>query len=86
MSLNQKIVFEGKWIYRNGIHIIIFLACFSFAMWQCIKCFQKYYEFPQGTTLSIVDPTNELFPAITVCPLDKKYGYNETILSDCGIG
>ena len=85
MPFNKKIS-EGKWIYRNGIRMIIFIACFSFASWQCIKCFQRYFDKPQGTKLSIEDPTNELFPAITICPRDKEYGYNETILSDCGIG
>ena len=85
MPFNNKIT-EGKWIYRNGIRMIIFMACFSFTIWQCIKCCQKYNEKPQGTKLSIEDPTNELFPALTICPLGKEYGYNETILRNCGIG
>ena len=69
------------------VRISIFSVCLSIVAWQCFKCIQKYFENPQGTSLSVVNSAGKMFPSITVCPdaFNKTSVLNSTSLSECGL-
>ena len=63
----------------------IYFLCVTFVIWQCQKCFQKYFENPVGTKLSLVS-TNEIpFPVISICPGNNAMPVNQEFLQECAI-
>ncbi len=71
------------------IHVMIFIACFSFVVYQCYECLKKYNGHPQGTSLTTEPARTTLFPVMTICPtkadIDAKAYLNQTYLQHCGI-
>ena len=87
---------KGIEILRNFISfsfilgILINGSCFSFVVWQIIKCATKYYiEKPIVTSVKMELSKNLSFPAITICgnmDFDSDYRFNKSHLEDvCGI-
>ena len=76
---------------KQSLHILVFLGCFLFTLYQTILCIIKYDSFPKGT-LSKLLPGDQVgkdnFPAITICSHRKMKnvtGFNEFILKKCHI-
>ena len=61
--------------------LLIFLVCFSFVVYQCVQCVQKYLDEPKGIDLSMEDGTGEIFPDFTFC----SKAHNLNVLKKCGI-
>lgn len=77
----KKVVSKRKAIF-SLISFLITISCLALVIWQTIKCFTKYIEKPQGTTLSIENTAHLPFPVITICSYS---GYNKEELEKCGI-
>ena len=75
----------SKVFIQNTIWIVINFFSFSFVIWKSSECVIKYLDKPKGTTLSIETTDNHLFPAITVCALERANEYNGRHLKKCGI-
>ena len=73
--------------FHKVVHFIILAVCLSVVVLECIFCFIKFFNEPQGTTLTVENaPVKNMFPVITVCPQPKTpLVYNDTILIKCGI-
>ena len=67
------------------LQILIQFACLSFTAWQSFNCVQKYFDWPQASSIRLVDKINALGPSYAICPYDPKDGFNLTILQNCGI-
>ena len=79
--------------YTNAIlsfsSFCITSLCLAFVIWKSSKCFNKFFNKPQVTAVSVQKAANFPFPAITICSvfgdLGKYQKFNVTYLEDvCG--
>ena len=63
--------------------------CLAFVIWKSSKCFSKFFNKPQVTTVSVQKAANFPFPSITICSVFGDLGeyqkFNTSYLEDvCG--
>ena len=63
--------------------------CLAFVIWKSSKCFSKFFNKPQVTTVSVQKAANFPFPAITICSVFGDLGeyqkFDTSYLEDvCG--
>ena len=50
------------------IEIIILSCCLGFVSFQAWKCLDKFFQYPQGSQLTLKRPSEILLPDISICP------------------
>ena len=61
---------------------LIFIGCAIFVIIRGQKCFQKFLEKPQSTSISYEFTGNLKFPTISICET-KEDAYDENVLEQC---
>ena len=61
-------------VIRIIVNSLITISCITFVVWQSWKCLDKFLQNPTSATIRMhtnVNRHNNLYPAITVCPIGK---------------
>ena len=66
----------------RSFRVGIFLGCLVFVFWQGWNCWDKFANKPIGTTVSIVNQNEVIFPNITICP---DPGYKKSVFNGCDL-
>ena len=66
--------FSRKVVFR----VLFFLACMSFALWQCYLRVDKFLERPRSTSVGFDHAKNWPMPKFVICPAIK-----DDVLNQC---
>ena len=61
-------------VIRILVNALIAISCITFVVWQSWQCLDKFLQDPTSATIRMhtnVNRHNNLYPAITVCPIGK---------------
>ena len=66
------------------VDVLLYGFCFSFTFWQTLQAVNKFFDYPQSTSLVMLETSKALLPDVTICPVDDSYGgLNQTAQSNC---